>query len=180
MDKKVIIGAMVLLLLVIVAAGAYFLMGTKSSATSSSTTVTVSTTVPAYTTVQGSTTALTSATTTINTNATVYTVNLESNAAVGEYLTNSTGFTLYTYDNDVPNSGASACYSSCAVNWPPFYAASLSVPSGLNMSDFGTITRTGGEMQLTYKGHPLYLFIGDHNAGGITGQGVGGFKVATK
>ncbi len=177
MDKTMVIGAIVLLL-VVVAAGTYVLMGNKSPATSSSTTVFASTTVPAYTTVQGSTSIL--ATTTIKANSTVYSVNLGSNAAVGEYLTNGAGFALYTYGNDVPNSGASACYSSCATDWPPFYAASLIVPSGLSQSDFGTITRTGGAMQLTYKGQPLYLFIGDHNAGDISGQGVGGFKVATK
>ena len=177
MNKMIVIGTVVLLL-VVVAGGAYFLMGNKSPTTSSSTTVSAYTTTPAYTTVQGSTSV--PATTTINANSTVYTVNLRSSATLGEYLANSTGFTLYTYDNDVPNSGASACYSSCATDWPPFYTASLSVPSGLNASDFGAITRTGGAMQSTYKGHPLYLFIGDHNAGDIAGQGVGGFKVAAR
>jgi predicted lipoprotein with Yx(FWY)xxD motif len=176
MDKMMIIGAAVLL--VVVAAGAYFLVGNKSLSTSYSTTVSTYTTVTAYTTVQGSTSIL--ATTTIKANSTVYMVNLGSSTSLGAYLTNSAGFTLYTYGNDVPNSGASTCYSSCATDWPPFYAANLSVPSGLSQSDFGTITRMGGAMQLTYKGHPLYLFIGDHNAGDISGQGVGGFKVATK
>ena len=177
MNKTMVIGAIVLLL-VVVAAGAYFLAGNKSPTTTYSTTVSTYTTVPAYTTVQRSTTVF--ATTSIAANSTVYTVNLGSSAAVGEYLTNGAGFTLYMYGNDVPNSGGSACYSSCATDWPPFDAASLSVPSGLNSSYFGTITRTGGAEQLTYKGHPLYLFIGDQKAGDTAGQGVGGFEVATK
>ena len=170
MKKTMVIGAIVLLLVVIVA-GAYFLMNNMNPTTTSSTTVTT------YTTVQGYTTIL--ATTTIKANSTVYTVNVGDNTGVGEYLTDSAGFTLYTFSSDAPKSGASACYSSCATNWPPFYTANLSVPSGLNASDFNTITRTGGAKQLTYKGYPLYLFIGDNKAGDITGQGVSGFKVAT-
>jgi predicted lipoprotein with Yx(FWY)xxD motif len=100
-------------------------------------------------------------------------------AAIGNYLANSTGFTLYIYSKDTPNSGNSSCYSTCATNWPPFYSANIVVPSGLNASDFGTITRTGGSKQTTYNGYPLYYFIGDHAAGQTNGQNLVGFKVAT-
>ena len=104
---------------------------------------------------------------------------IETSASAGSYLANSRGFTLYTYTNDVPNSGSSTCYSSCAANWPIFYAATVSIPPGLNASDFSVITRTDGTTQTTYKGYPLYFFAADHNPGEINGNNVGGFKVAT-
>ncbi len=109
-----------------------------------------------------------------------YAVNLESSAAAGSYLASGTGFTLYTYTKDVPNSGASACYSSCASNWPAFYAPNFTLAPGLNASEFSTITRTGGELQLAYKGWPLYFFAGDGKPGAINGNGVGGFALATR
>ncbi len=104
----------------------------------------------------------------------VYTVNLATNATVGKYLTNATGWSLYTYTGDVRSSGKSACYGSCATYWPPFYSANISVPSGLSKSSFGSIKRTDGTMQTTYDGAPLYLYVGDKAPGQVKGQGVAG------
>ena len=172
-----IIGGIVVLLVIVVAA-AYLLMGSYNQKGSYSTTIVTS----VYsTTTQGSTIAptTTAAGAPSTTVSAVYTVNLENSASVGYYIGNETGYTLYTYGSDVANSGASTCYSSCAANWPPFYPANLSVAPGLNPADFGTIVRTGGAMQLTYKGRPLYLFIADRAPGDINGNGVNNFNVAT-
>ena len=103
-----------------------------------------------------------------------YSVNVSSNSTVGKYLTNSSGFTLYLYTVDTPNSGKSSCYGGCATYWPVFYMANLTLPSGLNASNFGVITRTDGTKQTTYKGWPLYYYIKDKIPGQITGQGTGG------
>lgn len=108
-----------------------------------------------------------------------YSVEVLNSSGLGMYLANSTGFALYTYSKDVKNSGSSACYSACAANWPPFYVQNLSLAPGLNASLFGTITRTDGTKQLTYKGYPLYYFIGDHSPGSVGGQNLNGFVVAT-
>jgi predicted lipoprotein with Yx(FWY)xxD motif len=39
----------------------------------------------------------------------------------------------------------------------------------------GTTKRSDGKPQVTYHGHPLYLFSGDQNAGALNGQGVNAF-----
>ena len=46
----------------------------------------------------------------------------------------------------------------------------------------GTTTRDDGTTQVTYDGHPLYLYSGDTIAGDANGQGIGGvwFAVTAK
>ena len=39
----------------------------------------------------------------------------------------------------------------------------------------GTTKRADGSREVTYAGHPLYLFAGDSRAGQTTGQGSTGF-----
>lgn len=90
----------------------------------------------------------------------------------GGYLTDSQGMTLYYFTKDV--SGASVCNGKCAQAWPPFYADNLTIPSTLNKSDFGTITRDDGSKQTTFQGWPLYYWQNDKAPGDMTGQGVGG------
>jgi predicted lipoprotein with Yx(FWY)xxD motif len=36
----------------------------------------------------------------------------------------------------------------------------------------GTITRTGGGIQATYDGHPLYTYIGDNAPGQASGNNI--------
>lgn len=116
-------------------------------------------------------------TTTVNSTPS-YTVKLANNARVGKYLVNSTGYALYLYSLDTPNSGSTGCYNQCAVYWHPFYTANLTIPSNLSVSKFGMIVRTGGEKQLTYEGYPLYQYTGDNASGLINGNGVAGIWFA--
>lgn len=106
-------------------------------------------------------------------------VTKEPGAASGVILTTYDGYTLYTFDNDVAGSGASACGASCTGAWPP-----LSVPNPTASSEatgeLGTITRDDGSPQVTYDGKPLYLYSGDASPGDTNGDGVGGvWHVAT-
>jgi predicted lipoprotein with Yx(FWY)xxD motif len=81
-------------------------------------------------------------------------------------LTNAKGITLYWF---APDTGtASHCYGSCAAYWPPVLGKP-SAGSGVTGS-IGTIARTGGAVQATYDGHPLYTYIGDSSPGQDSGN----------
>jgi predicted lipoprotein with Yx(FWY)xxD motif len=86
-----------------------------------------------------------------------------------KYLTDSKGMTLYYYTKDTD--GQSACYGKCANAWPVFYTPSITVPSGVNAADFGTVTRNDGTKQTTYKGWPLYYWFQDKRPGEMKGEG---------
>lgn len=102
-----------------------------------------------------------------------YTVNISTNATLGKYLVNETGFTLYYFTKDAPGNGTSTCYGNCSKLWPPFYAENITVPEGLDAKDFTAVNRTDGEEQIAYKGWPLYFWYKDMKAGDTLGQGVG-------
>jgi predicted lipoprotein with Yx(FWY)xxD motif len=88
-------------------------------------------------------------------------------------ITNSKGFTVYTFAKDT--STTSACSSACAQAWPPV-TGTPQAASGITLSGkLGTITRSDGTLQATYNGHPLYLFSGDSAAGQTSGNGSNGF-----
>ncbi len=86
------------------------------------------------------------------------------------YIVDSKGKTLYLFARDVM--GDSKCTGGCLNIWHVFYQENITVSSGLNTSDFGTITRDDGNKQTTYKGWPLYYFSNDINPGDIKGDGV--------
>lgn len=63
--------------------------------------------------------------------------------------------------------------------WPPLLVTGKpTVGSGVDASLVGTSTRPEGKTQVTYNGHPLYLFAQDHKAGETNGQGVSAFGAA--
>jgi predicted lipoprotein with Yx(FWY)xxD motif len=84
-------------------------------------------------------------------------------------LTNSKGFTLYSFAPD--SSTKSTCNAACAKNWPPVKPGTASATKGA----FSTIKRSNGAVQLTYRGHPLYTFIGDKSPGQASGNGINAF-----
>ena len=71
-------------------------------------------------------------------------------------LTDSTGFTLYSFAPDTPTT--SKCNGTCAQNWPPLKGP---VTAAGVTGTFGTIKRSDGSTQATFDGHPLYTFAGD-------------------
>jgi predicted lipoprotein with Yx(FWY)xxD motif len=100
-----------------------------------------------------------------------------ANSSLGSILVDSTGRTLYLFKADVGTN--SACTGACASAWPPLLAAGKpTAGTGLAASKIATITRSGGNRQVTYNGHPLYLYVGDQKPGDVTGQGVTAFGAA--
>jgi predicted lipoprotein with Yx(FWY)xxD motif len=88
---------------------------------------------------------------------------------IGRVLATSSGRTLYLFMAD--HKGKSACYGKCAVNWPPLMKkGKIKAGAGVKAGLLGTTKRKNGKAQVTYKGHPLYLFKLDHAAGQVSGQ----------
>jgi predicted lipoprotein with Yx(FWY)xxD motif len=100
-----------------------------------------------------------------------------ANSSLGSILVNSTGRTLYLFKADV--GAKSACSGACATAWPPLITSGKpTAGAGLAASKLETITRSDGKQQVTYNGHPLYLFIKDGKPGQTTGQGITAFGAA--
>ena len=98
-------------------------------------------------------------------------IKLSEKDGVGKFLADAKGMTLYTFKKDSP--GKSACAGDCVVKWPLYFREKVAVPEGVNAGDFDTITREDGNRQTTYKGWPLYYFVGDMAPGDVLGQGLG-------
>jgi predicted lipoprotein with Yx(FWY)xxD motif len=78
--------------------------------------------------------------------------------------------TVYLFEAD--KGASSACAATCAAVWPPVTTSAAPQSSaGAMAGDLGTITRSDGSKQVTYKGHPLYYFARDKDAGDAYGQG---------
>jgi predicted lipoprotein with Yx(FWY)xxD motif len=100
-----------------------------------------------------------------------------ASTSLGNVLVDSQGRTIYLFQKD--SGTKSACSGACAVAWPPVRtSAKPTVGSGLTASKVGTTPRSDGKPQVTYNGHPLYLFQNDQNAGDANGQGVNAFGAA--
>ncbi len=70
--------------------------------------------------------------------------------------------------------GVSNVSGATLQTWPIFFTQTITVPSALKASDFGTITRSDGAKQTTFKGFPLYFNANDKSPGDTQGQGLGG------
>jgi predicted lipoprotein with Yx(FWY)xxD motif len=90
----------------------------------------------------------------------------------GKMLATVKGASLYTT--------AASCTGQCLKIWPPLLMASgKTKPTGT--TGLSTVKVTIGkahDLQVTYKGKRLYTFVSDSGSS-VTGNNVGGFKVAT-
>jgi predicted lipoprotein with Yx(FWY)xxD motif len=97
-----------------------------------------------------------------------------ANTSLGKILVDSKGRTLYLFKKD--SGTKSTCFAACAANWPPLRVTSKpTVSKGLTASRAATTKRSDGKPEVTYNGHPLYLFVGDKKPGDTSGQGVNAF-----
>lgn len=93
-----------------------------------------------------------------------------ASGAGGVHLVSGSGRAIYLWVAD--KGSRSECTGSCAQNWPPVVTKGAPIAgSGAIAADLGTTMRSDGSEQVTYKGHPLYFFLGDQKAGETYGQG---------
>ena len=96
-------------------------------------------------------------------------------------LVDSRGYTLYLVDWDTA-AGHSTCIDDptyhCSKVWPPLLTIGKPrAGKGVTASLLGTDKRDDGTVQVTYSGHPVYLFAGyggtpaDSRPGDVYGQG---------
>jgi predicted lipoprotein with Yx(FWY)xxD motif len=85
-------------------------------------------------------------------------------------LVDAQGLTLYRLSGE--QNGKWICTSAACVKvWHPLAAPTGGAPGG-SVGSLGTIKRPDGAMQVTFKGMPLYTFVGDTKAGEAKGQGI--------
>jgi predicted lipoprotein with Yx(FWY)xxD motif len=78
--------------------------------------------------------------------------------------------TVYMFEAD--KGTTSSCSGACAKVWPPVTTSGAPTAAGGAVSaDLGTTKRSDGTEQATYKGHPLYFYDDDKDAGDAYGQG---------
>lgn len=93
---------------------------------------------------------------------------------VGRVLVDANGRTLYLFAGDRPN--VSRLSSAGRAVWQPFTTTTtLTATGGTAAAEIGTIPSATGGRQVTYNGHPLYYYVGDHTPGLATGQGLNEF-----
>ncbi len=83
-------------------------------------------------------------------------------------LTNTKGLTLYTLSGE--KNGRFICTGACTRTWPPLLVAAGTTPKG--PVALGTIKRSEGKTQVTFKGAPVYTFSGDSKKGEANGEGI--------
>jgi predicted lipoprotein with Yx(FWY)xxD motif len=99
--------------------------------------------------------------------ATSVVVSTTKNPTLGTILVS--GKTVYTV-----KASKTACSTQCLKIWPalmlPKGVTKATAGTGVSASKLGTIKRSGGALQVTYSGKPLYYFVGDTAAGQVNGN----------
>ena len=162
MKKTIVLGSAVAALIVLAGCGS----SNSSSSSSASTAAAAATSTSA---------ATTPAATTAASSSSGGAVIVTKHSKLGTILaTGPKKLTVYLFEGD--KGGQSACTGACAQAWPPVTSTAAAQAGGAAVAaDLGTITRSDGTTQVTYHGHPLYIFVKDKDDGDAYGQGVKAF-----
>lgn len=94
-------------------------------------------------------------------------ISTTKNAKLGTILVSGT--TLYTL-----KTSKTPCTAQCLKVWPavllPKGMTSAAAGKGVSAAKLGTVKRSGGTLQVTYSGKPLYRFSGDKATGQVNGN----------
>jgi predicted lipoprotein with Yx(FWY)xxD motif len=108
------------------------------------------------------------------------------NTNIGPTLTTADGRTLYFVAQfafeprgntryNSPSPGPAGCSGACLERWRPFAAPEGAKGEG----EWGVVGRDDGSRQWTFRGHPLYTFLGDDGAGVVFGDGTADLESGT-
>ena len=79
--------------------------------------------------------------------------------SAGSILVDASGFTLYRFSKDTSSKNTCIANRECAVTWTAFTSSARpTAGTGVKSSLISTIALPGGQRQVTYAGHPLYLY----------------------
>jgi predicted lipoprotein with Yx(FWY)xxD motif len=99
-----------------------------------------------------------------------------------KYLADGAGYTLYVSAADTAGSGSedpvSTCSGECLEKFERFHQKSPSIVPSLEQQDFSVFVSDDHELQLAFRGQPLYRARTDDRAGNTTGTATPGFTVA--
>jgi predicted lipoprotein with Yx(FWY)xxD motif len=86
--------------------------------------------------------------------------------SLGNILATSSGFTLYEFTHDHSSANTCVHISGCSESWPALQTSGRPTAGrGVKASLLSTTRLPGGKTQVTYAGHPLYLYSGDSGPG---------------
>ncbi|HSZ13714.1 MAG TPA: hypothetical protein VK790_06740 [Solirubrobacteraceae bacterium] len=81
---------------------------------------------------------------------------------LGSILTTSSGFTVYEFTRDHGTADNCVRIHGCAQTWPPLETSGQpKAGPGVKSSLLSSIRISGGALQVTYAGHPLYTYSAD-------------------
>jgi predicted lipoprotein with Yx(FWY)xxD motif len=91
----------------------------------------------------------------------------------GKILESTSGRTLYFLTSE--SSKSLKCTGPCLALWPPVLTKGKpQAGAGVVAKELGTMKR-GSSLQVTYYGHPLYMYSGDKAANQANGEGISAF-----
>ena len=100
------------------------------------------------------------------------TVDVAHVGKLGTILVTNKGFALYMFEPDAAR--RVTCTGGCATAWPPLLARkgeTIVAGPGVRQNLIGTDPNPGGGRVVTYRGWPLYTYLGDAGPGRAAGQG---------
>lgn len=93
--------------------------------------------------------------------------------SLGSILVSSSRRTLYEFTRDRAGRNSCAAIGGCAEAWPALEASGRpTAGAGVKASLLSSVPAPGGGRQITYAGHPLYLYSGDSGPGETSYVGV--------
>ena len=91
---------------------------------------------------------------------------------LGPVLVTNKGFALYMFEPDAAR--RVTCTGGCATAWPPLLVTggeTIAAGPGVRPGLISSLPNPGGGRVVTYRGWPLYTYLGDASPGHAAGQG---------